>query len=98
MGLTGYELGPFLFDQLFLAIVEFGFGHHSNQDQMLFDDVAELRNDRWHERATGFPVATSWVEYRLEFIHKKCHVAALTKDRRHNSGQRNDPLIMIEIF
>ena len=65
---------------------------------MLFDDVAELGNDRRHELTTRLPIATARIEDSLEFVDQERHVTALAEDRRDDARQCDDPLIVIEIL
>ena len=67
---AGLEVRPFLCDQLLLPFIGLGLGQQTDQDQVLFDDVSQFRNDRRHERAPGLPVAAARIEYCLEFVHK----------------------------
>ena len=52
-----HPLRKWFIDQFLLVLVELRFAQQADRLQMLFDDVAELRDDRRHELATGLPVA-----------------------------------------
>ncbi len=53
---------------------------------MLFDDAADLGDDRGHVDATGLEVAAARVEHRLHFLGEEGHVAALAEHRRDDAG------------
>src|SRR6185437_13797333 len=95
---TRLELRPLLVHQLLLVLIELRVAHETDGLQVPLDDVAQLRDDRWHEFATRLPVPAARVEHGLQLIHQERHVAALAEHRRNDPRQRDDPLEVIEVL
>ncbi len=92
------ELGSFLGNQFFLRFIEIRCLQQADRDQVFFDDIAELGDDRWHELAARLPITAARVEDSLEFIDEEGDVATFTEYRRYDPRQRHDPLVMIQIL
>src|SRR5210317_625727 len=93
-----FELRTFLGNQLALMLIQSRGFHQSDRNQMLLHDMTQLGDNRRHKFTARQPVSAARIEYRLQFFDEKCDIPALAEDRRDNSRQRDDPLIVIEVF
>src|SRR6185312_9527920 len=76
---TRLELRPLLVHQLLLVLIELRLAHEADGLQVPLDDIAQLRDDRWHELATRLPVAATRIEHGLKLVHQERDVAALAE-------------------
>ena len=93
-----FEFGTFRFDQLPLIGIRPGLGEHADRNQVFLDDVTQFGDDRRHKFPAGLPVAAARIEYGLELIDEKSHVAAFAKHGRDDPRQSHDPLVVVEVF
>ncbi|MEY3338392.1 MAG: hypothetical protein RL245_1384, partial [Pseudomonadota bacterium] len=95
---TRLEFGSFLFYQFLLMLVELLATQQTDGLQVLLDDMTELGDDRRHELSTGLPITAARIENGLQLLNEERDVTALSKHRRDDARQRDDPLVVIEVF
>ncbi len=71
---------------------------HADGDQMALQHRTDLGHDRRHVDAALLQVAAARIEHRLKLLYEEGAVATLAEHRRHDAGQRHDPLEVVHVL
>src|SRR5438128_1882429 len=66
-------------------------------DHVALEDLADRGNQRRHIAAVG-PLSAARIEYLLQLVCYKRHIAAAPEDGADHAGQRHDPRVMLEVL